>query len=112
MQHGCKDKFGKRRIEMYICRVIGTKPDDTNKMNTKDNTQLAAAIEAQKLPKTPSKKSECQVQVINHKDIRDNELLYLVIERRGGKVVINIGERTFNDVKQLCDNAQNNLDNK
>lgn len=80
-------------------------------MNTQDNTKLAAAIENQKLPKVPSKESECMVQVINHKDIRDNELLYLVIKRRGGKVVINIGERSFNDLKQLCDSA-NNMDNK
>lgn len=106
MQQRCKDKFGKQVIGSYLSRVIGTKPDDKNKMNTQDNAKLATAIENQPAPLTNSKEGNCRVKVIKHADIRKNELLYLVMANaKGEEVIINIGVKTFTDVKKLVENG-------
>lgn len=36
-------------------------------------------------------------------DIRDKELLYLIIEHNGKKVAVNVGEKTYSSVKALVD---------
>lgn len=71
-------------------------------MNTQDNVKLATAIEKQATPLTDSKVVDCKVQVVKHADIRGNVLLYLKITGTKGEVIINIGEKTFNQVKVLA----------
>lgn len=43
---------------------------------------------------------------ILHKDVRGKELMYLKLETDSGQVLINIGLRTFNDVKELTEPTQ------
>lgn len=42
-----------------------------------------------------------KISVIRYKDVRDKELLYLVVEREGLKVAINIGEKSYTTLLEL-----------
>lgn len=42
-----------------------------------------------------------QVSAVKYRDINDKELLYLVIQNSQGKVIINIGQKTFDKVKSI-----------
>lgn len=41
------------------------------------------------------------VRAIAHKDVRGNELLYLVIGEEGNQVIINIGKKTYDAINNL-----------
>lgn len=43
------------------------------------------------------------VQVIEHSDVRGNKLLYLKINYKGKDVLINIGQKTHDAVKELAE---------
>lgn len=47
-----------------------------------------------------------QVEVIKHKDVRGNELLYLRIVNGQNHVLINIGQKTFDGVNELLNPKQ------
>lgn len=46
------------------------------------------------------------------KDIRDKEQLYLIIENENHKVIINVGEKTFNAVERLIKNIKTEVTNE
>lgn len=49
---------------------------------------------------------EVTVEVVTIKDIRDKELKYLVIKNGENKVIISVGEKTYNGVKALLNGEQ------
>lgn len=42
-----------------------------------------------------------KVEPIKYTDVRGKELLYLKIEHNGKEVVINVGQKTYDSVKEL-----------
>jgi len=46
------------------------------------------------------------VKAVKHADIRGKEQTYVVIGDGEGKVVINVGEKTFNAVSKLTGNVK------
>lgn len=56
------------------------------------------------------------VQALEHTDVRGNKLLYLKINYAGNDVLINIGKKTFDSIKELSETTiqkpQNEKENK
>lgn len=44
-----------------------------------------------------------EVKAVKHLDIKDKEQNYIVIGEAENKVIINVGEKTYNSVKNLTD---------
>lgn len=44
-----------------------------------------------------------KTEILKHKDVRGNELMYLKLteEKTGNEVLINIGEKTFNSLTNI-----------
>lgn len=51
------------------------------------------------------------VETVKMTDIREKELLYLVVGEGSGKVIINVGQKTFDTVESLLEHtARPNVD--
>lgn len=45
------------------------------------------------------------VEAVKMTDIREKELLYLIVGEGNGKVIINVGQKTFDTVEKLLENT-------
>lgn len=52
------------------------------------------------------------VEAIKHADVRGKLLTYLRIKTEKGECLINIGDKTFNQIKAITQSKANDLDNK
>lgn len=84
--------------------------------NSKNCSNLEAAIMPQKskfknmvtnTPANTKPSATLKVSAVQIVDIRDNMLKYVTIENtNGGKVVINVGNKTYNAVKEIIQGTQ------
>jgi predicted RNA-binding protein YlqC (UPF0109 family) len=56
--------------------------------------------------------NEIKTEVIQHNDVRGNTQLYLKVSKGDKSHLINVGEKTYNAVKQILENTETTEEQK